>query len=545
MHKKLIGSLLLSLAAIAVLVFASCNAGESARLVFDANNLDENWEGVSRNSRITLENMDPSVMYAVKTRGGSRTLHRAAVDSSNIFKGNENTYIPIPDNNYKSSFTANDVHIYGSGSVQIVKLRDGSDDMTIREAEDPVSFYNSEGEAVYEEYYHIDFTQEPYSSLDKSRISLLVYGLGSGSGGSNWGYVTIDAGGIRPAGYTAGLYDFSSFDSINLYNTMAIAHSSSPHSQELIITNPIRCELGKPQKIPSKYGVFSIGPATVGTNYVLEIDKEPGLYYDDDFNLRYVNGDFDSFAFSVHTSESKDVYFLGEIDKELLCDVWLYIGGYSGSDFGSITFREATEEEISEYQSHFFTIKDDTTVFNLRLAPKDYSEHEFIAISGDGKLLNNMYITAEYTYDNGEYIEGYCETYLRNSHFYGVGHGGTALTGAYVEYPLTSGSILEIFKVRALDTEPVNVKITFKRSDSEVTDDSSWRSICDLFVVPNNGQEISHELIKHYEYYTVPELVRPGYSYRGMYYSGRLYKSGEKIQIENVHSAIIAAWDPL
>ena len=516
----------------------SCDSG--TELVFDASNLDKNWVGVSRRSRITIENMDNTVMYAVKTNGSSRRLSRGAVDSSNIFKGTEDTYIPIPGRDNRVSFTANEIDIQGSGSIQIIRLRAGTDDLTIKEFEDPVSFYDDDGSAVYEEYYHIDFTQEQYRSLDRSRVALLAYGLGSGSGGSNWGYVTIDAGGIKPEGYTAGLYNFSEYDSINLYNTMTVAHSSSPWSQQLIITNPISCEKDRAQSIPSKYGVFSIGPMHDGADYVLEINKVSGLSYGDNLNMRYVNGNFSGFGYSVLSDSSRDVYYIGKIEKELLADIWLYIGGYMGSDFGTVTFRKATSEETSEYRSHFFTIDSDEAVFTKRLDAKDYNEYEFIVESGDGRTLNNMYITAEYTYDDGTYIEGYCHTYINSSHLNGIGYSGNGLLGPYIVFPESSGSILEKFKIRAMDTEPVNVKITFKKSYSHVADDYK---LCSLFVVPNNGQEIIRERIQLYSYYTIPQLEKSEYTFRGMYYGGVLHRAGDRIQIEYVNSAITAAWD--
>jgi len=534
--------LLLVVFVILLLVCAvSCDSG--AELVFDAGNLDDKWVGVSRRSRITIENMDNTVMYAVKTHGSSRRLSRGAVDSSNIFKGTEDTYIPIPGRDNRASFTANEIDIQGNGSIQIIRLRAGTDDLTIKESEDPVSFYDDDGSAVYEEYYHIDFTQEPYSSLDRNRVALLTYGLGSGSGGSNWGYVTIDAGGIKPEGYTAGLYDFSEYDSINLYNTMTVAHSSSPWSQQLIITNPIPCENDRAQSLLSKLGVFSIGPMHNGADYVLEINKISGLSYSDNFNMRYVNGNFNGFAIPIYSDFFKDVYYIGKIEKELLADIWIYIGGYQGSDFGTVTFREATSEETTDYESHLFTIDSDEMVFNKRLDAKDYSEHKFVVKSKGGRILNNMYITVEYTYDDGTYIEGHCYTNLQSSHTYEVGYNNDGLSGSYIVFPESSRAVLENFSICVIDTEPVNVRITFKKSYSDVADDFWPTKACRLFVVPNNGQKITCERIKHYNYYTVPELKKLGYTFRGMYYQGDLYKAGDRIQIKNVNSAITAAWD--
>ena len=43
---------------------------------------------------------------------------------------------------------------------------------------------------------------------------------------------------IKPEGYTAGLYDFSDKEFVNLYNTISIRYSTSPMASRLLISNP-------------------------------------------------------------------------------------------------------------------------------------------------------------------------------------------------------------------------------------------------------------------------------------------------------------------
>ena len=538
MNRKL---LLIVFVMLLLVCAVSCDSGASGNdLVFDAGYLNDSWVKVAKGSKITIENMDNSMMYAVKTRGSSKGISRSTADPSNIFKGNMDTYIPIPDKDNRAIFTANSIDIHGSGSIQVIRLRDGSDDMKLDEVNDPVSFYNYDNSRVYEEYYHIDFSQEPYNSLDRSRIALLIYLQGSGSGSSNWGYATIGAGGIKPEVGTAGLYDFSGYDSINLYNTMTVDQSNNPWSQQLVITNPIRYEGSVAQNIPSKCNVYSVGPMDDGNDYVLEIDKVRGLYYADQFYMRYVNGDFNGFAFPVGSDSSKDVYYIGKIKKELLAEINIFAKIDEVSDFGTVTFRKATSEETTEYRSNFITINSDKFVFTMDLAAGDDKEYKFIVEPEVGRTLNDMYIKTEYTYDDGTYIEGYCRTSTKSSHTYGIGYSTNSFTGSYTIFPQRSADLLENLSIQVKDEKPVNVKITFEKSNSVVIDDYLTNG-CKLFVI--NGNEITVERIKINNNYTVPELEKSGYTFRGMYYNGNLFKKGDLIPIKNAYSAITAAWD--
>ena len=502
----------------------------------DASNLDGSWKSVSDGARITIENMDSTKMYAVKTEGGMRAIPRDS-SSNSVFPSGDSTYIPIPDKNNKSSFYANDVNIYGSGKIQVVELRGGSDDLTIREDEDEISYYNDRGEAVYEEFYHIDFTKPPYDSLDRSRISLLTYNLGSGSGGSNWGYVTIGEGGLRPEGYTAGLYDFSEHDSINLYNQMTVAHSDSPWSQQLILTNPIVCTEGVVKAIPSKYNVFSIGPFASGKQYVMELTKKSGLGYAENFDLRYVNGNFSGFVFPLNETSSSVLYYIGEIEKELLADIWIYIGGYTGTDFGSVLFREATADEIAEYRSHVKTFGGGDMTIEYRFETS--GEYRYL-LEYDSVMPSNLEITVEYKLDNGLYSANPCETYLRSGHTYGVGHSGNGLIGPYSKFIVSSSDILQQISLQSYANEPVTARVTLHKLE-EPHDGHDER--CHLFIVKNNGEPIDEVILKQYSTYEIPVLTKAGSTYKGMYYEYMLREPGERITVENLYTAMVAVWE--
>lgn len=509
-------------------------------VTIDASAIDDILYAVGKKTIITIENMEKDKMYAVKVEGqNSRSLSsRGAITNENVFYGGGNSWIPIPDDNGMSSFTANEIEINGKTDIKLVLLRDGSDDFTIKESEDPVSCYNDEGDRVYEEYYHIDFSQEPYNQLDKGRISLRTLCTGSGGGiGVNWGYVTIDAGGIKPEGYTAGLYDFSDKEFVNLYNSLSIRYSTSPMASRLLISNPIPCNIDEAATIRTVGSVMSFIPPEKGKEYVLDLNKKEGVYYSDDFNLRYIDGQFHNFTFPI----DDDTYYIGKLDSEIVVDITASAGGLMSDDYGSVTFREANESEIEEYNRHFVTIDKDEYEFFLGKTGYDYSESVFFVQDENGKALEDYEMTSEFLYEDGSYVEGYCEVYYNSKHSYGVGYSGVSVSGSYGVYQPDNDDLLQKFSIRVLDSEPVNVKITFRKKQPIKNEDFLN---CNLFVVENHGAEIKVEKIPSNGTYTIPKLEKEGYEYEGMYYKGTLYKAGEQVVINNLYSAITAAWTP-
>ena len=509
-------------------------------VTIDASAIDDISYAVGKKTIITIENMEKDKMYAVKVGGqNSRSLSsRGAITNENVFYGGGNSWIPIPDDNGMSSFTANEIEINGKTDIKLVLLRDGSDDFTIKESEDPVSYYNDDGERVYEEYYHIDFSQEPYNQLDKGRISLRTLCTGSGGGiDVNWGYVTIDAGGIKPEGYTAGLYDFSDKEFVNLYNTISIRYSTSPMASRLLISNPIPCNIDEPATIRTVGSVMSFIPPEKGKEYVLVLNKKEGVDYSDDFNLRYIDGQFHNFTFPI----DDNTYYIGKLDREIVVDITAFAGGLMSDDYGSVTFRKATESEIEEYNRDFVTIDKDEYEFLLRKEGYDDSESVFFVQDVNGKALEDYEMTSEFLYEDGSYVEGYCEVYYNSKHSYGVGYSGQSVSGSYGVYQPVNRKHLQKFSIRVLNSEPVNVKITFRKKQPITNED---RLNCNLFVVENHGAEIKVEKIPLNGTYTIPKLEKEGYEYEGMYYNGTLYEAGEQVVINRSYSAITAAWTP-
>lgn len=533
----------------ATVLFVSCNGSGPANVVIDASSATDSWIEVSKGSHIRIENLSDGSFYAIRTRDSSRSVDtsRAAITVDNVFKGNENTFIPVPDAQNKAEFTTQDLEIQGSSSIQLVHVKVGSDDMTIDSAKDAVSYYAGNGSIVYDEYYHVDFSSDQYKDLDKSRVALLAYSVGSGSGSASWGYVTLGQGGMEPAGYTAGLYDFSSFETVNLYNTLCLDSSTSAWKQKMVIMNPVTCAPNTVTNLVSSVGVYSIGPVSDGSGYVVELNKEAGFSYDDKLNIRYINGDIAAFSYRLSSSTTKDVYFIGPLDQELLIDVKMDIGGYQGSSFGSVLFRPATEDEALEVSRHavYFPVDETEVVFETSISGYDFNEYEYLVYAEDHCNLNNINVKVEYQYENGSYIEGNCYTLFTSLNMNNAKTRMTRLYGSCLEYPITSFLDLQKLSIQVADTEVVNIKITFTKAEGTVTDAHDADGKGYLYIVPNNGSEAECLRTTIGGTYTVEPLEREGYNFRCLYYNGWPYYVGDQIIIDNIYMAATAAWDEI
>ncbi len=540
---------LLCLVLVAGALLVSCGGGSSSILEIDASNLSSDSVSVSRRTHISFQNMDPTKMYSVRTTGGSRDVSRGAISTSGVFKTNESTFVPIPDKENKAEFSGNDIEIQGSGSIQIVELHSGTGPMILSEAEDPVSYYDDRGERVYEKFFHVDFTQPPYDTIDKSRVALLMYNLGSGGGsGLNWGYVTMGAGGLGPEGYTPGLYDFSNYDYVNLYINNSIAFSNGRMSNEMILMNPVVCRENVPQDIVGKLGVYSFTPANDTTPYVMITHKTDSAYqYSDPSNLRTIDGDFIDFTLRLSSDiVATDIYYIGCLSSELLVDLsvhTLYYSGYFPSELGSVEFRPATASEIAEFESHVVSVNYDKTVFSRRFEVGDNAEFVFYLEPNGDFVPNNSVMKVEYKYDDGTYATNPVETYVSSGHTYGVGTSGNGLNGAYIEFICSMDNYpVKVSVFSNSESQPVTVTITLERSDSELREDGSMDS-AKLFVIPNNGSNARLERIPLNGEYTVPTLSWKGHTFRGLYYAGSLYAPGSKIEIRQIYSAAVGVWD--
>lgn len=496
---------------------------------------------VSDDTAITLSNMDPDKVYGVRVVEQDGTSSTRGLSSAGVFKGSDNTFIPIPDETNCADFDGDALGIRGNGKIRIVELFSGEGPMVLSEANDPISYYSNDGARVYEKFFNIKFNKDPYRSLDKSRVALLTYGLGSGSGiSTNWGYVTNGAGGLNPEGFTAGLYDFSHLNHINVYIYNSIHDSDGRISTEMIIMNPVVCSEGVETDLVNKIGVYSFVPADDSVAYVMEIHKNQDYDYSDDFNLRLIDGAFSGFTLPVYSDDEKDVHYIGNLSSELLVDISLYSHDGSGfdGDLGSVSFRPATQDEIDTFNEHVVPVNYDKTVITKVLEPGsgDYVLH--LVPNGDF-VPNNSVFTIEYRYDDGTYAFENMRTYLRSGHTYGVGYSGYSLMGAYGQRDIrNSDYLVEVSLNPGKVKQAVTATITIERSSEVLKSDYN----SNLFVVPNNGDDIELVTGSNGDSFEVPELSWEGHSFEGLYCEGSLYAPGTTITLDYPCMAAVGYW---
>lgn len=552
MMKKIITSI--AIVFFILLFMGSCDINsvdaDTKLITFDASNLPTGSYPVSASSKIIISSMEKDAMYTIITEGyngrfvSTREKNLMDNESASIISTSPNSFIPVPDENSVSIFYGNEINIINKANLKIIKLRDGSDDMTIKESEDIPSYVTTSGTKTYEEFYHIDFVQEPYNSLDKTKIVLLTKKIGSGSGGSNWGYVTTGRGGIQPKKHLPGIYNFSDTSYINLYHQMTVVHSESPWTQTLMIKNPVLLTLDTDLKLKSDSEVLEIPPTQ--EEYVLEITKNSTLYYApiSQLNPRFYDGQFFGHLLELEENKTKTVAYLGKIDDNILLDVSIFTDNNTTLNYGSVNVRKATYEEQLKYSDSCIEFIGDKTEFIQKLQANDDNKYIYKAISNDGSVLNNYTATVEFTYaDSNEYITENPRTDFHSGHLNGVGYSGDVFEGSYGIVNIHDRNVLDQFKIQCKSDKAVDVKITFEKKDYLPRDDFS--AFSHLFLVKNNGEPVEMIKIEPRGIYTVPKLTREGHTYNGMYYLGKKYTSGQEIKIQHPRNAIIASWSKI
>lgn len=525
----------------ALLLFVSC--GEEKKLItsvsVDMDNLSGEWIEVDGTTEITLANMNPDVMYKITPTSSSE--RSVSVSRGNgipkVFQGNSDTWLPIPDEKGESDFLGSDIGIDNRGKIRIQTLKTSSDDMTLKETE-PESYINSKGEKVWEEYYHIDFSKEPYNKLDRSRITITTYRNGSGNGGSDWGYITENEGCLNPVGITAGVFDFSSTPYINLFNTMTVSYSTNPWSQELIISNPIQCNLDEEKILTSKCSTLSFNPEDKSKIYVIELKKADSVSYRDceDYNLRYLDGTLAGFSYEL----SDTAACLGIIKSELLLDISAH-ADEDNTEWGSVVFREATDDEKKDYEAHFITVTSSSKTYTLTI-PGGSENQSYIVKAQDKealKLINNAVMKVELRKSDGSYPTENTSTRLRMEHTYQIGTSTQNLYGPYSEYGISNNCVLSQIEFTSKSKEDIEVTISFEPSEKRIY--SSQKAM--VFILSDNWDSPRVQEMKANSTYTVPTLEREGYTFNGLYYRGKLYKPGKELKMTSyLYAAMVASW---
>ena len=468
------------------------------------NELGEDWIEVETGTEVILTNMDSKVMYKITTSSSSSKASSKDIETKSVFEGNEDEYHPIPNEKHKSNFKGRDVGIQSIGKIKIETLNTGNGDMIIDES-DSHSYINKRGGRVWEEYYHIDFSESPYSELDKSRIALTIYSQGSAKGNCTWGYVTENFGEREPKGFTEGLYDFTNYSYVNLFSTMEIvSNSRSYRTQELIISNPINCDVGVKTELPSKCCVLSFNPEDKTKNYVLELNKSKGVTYPnkENYNPRFIDGIFSGFLYEI----SDTVCYLGKIEKELLVDMIMY-SNEDTNNWGSVSLRPATTEEEKEYNSHLITITPNQKTFTVKLKKNDKGVYN---LKAQDITLSNMIVKVDCRKEDGTFPTERMEIRLRSTDaLFNLGWNQDTIIGPYYEFEVDNTVILTQMEFLTDSESPINITVTFEDSSEEITYNNNSR----FCIVPNyEGASPYYEEVEMDSSFKVPVLERDGYT---------------------------------
>ncbi len=462
-----------------LLALFSCvqeNIHDNPEVVIDANKLNDSLIPVSENSKIRIKNMDESIVYGLEIRSGGRNINSRAKTDKSFFRTNTGRCIPIPDENNESKFTGYDVGVRGKEAVRLIKLKNGnSDEMTLDEENLDQLVYSDSWLRIYEEFYHIDFTKEPFSKLDLSEIIISSYGSGSGSGFSDFGYVTIGEGGVI-GGHTSAynIFNFSDKNSINLFSTLGVEGISGiPQKFKLKITNPIELEIGSNLVLDSDHVVVSLKEQPGGVEYVFEIEKEDRLYYSDYFFLRGIDGLTVDFPLLLKEENEKLIYYLGPINERLFCDFTSVPEEYfSGNNYGKVELKEIDSDLSELYSDRVLTVDLDklNTQGSITLSPISLDvnnrEQQF-KVNPDSKL-HNVFVSVQYKGENGEeldYSNDYFWTNVKSSHTHRIGLSNDGKLGKHVLIQIIGNDCLEILTLHSYIDEDVEATITIYKID--------------------------------------------------------------------------------
>ena len=554
-----------------LIIFCSCSQQAGSTVSINASTQKDQWFKASRSTHIDISQMDPTVLYAVKTKSGRSRglLARDVSTSESILTTEAGTNIPVPDENNSCSFVGGDVNITSDDEIQLVELKAGTD-CTLHATGEP-NFITEDGDRVWEEYYYVDLTQPPYDfSEDELKRMTLASFITTGNGGAGRSDCAIVS-----TNFTAvadensgmfGTFDLTGYTGVILYNKVGIINGEN-WTQTVLLqpTNLISCD-GSTTEINDFYDVLQIDASTAvaGKEYVLVIKTyEPGSYSIGKWNTpmtSFTDGTSRGFAVPITSDEADaSVIYMGEIDpsRDFLIDCPIYNTDQQTKHYADVYIREISETEKN--LSKITLSPSGTTVFTVDVPARTVFKTPLMVTAEDEELKKNLYITIQCNYLNDDgslgdiYGEGDIGTWLNVSHDYGTGMGTKPMEGSYTKRLVSSHELLENITLLVGDTKAsknLRFTITIEKSEEPLEMDYPGEDGWMLYVVPNNGSPIQSVKVKNTERYglapyTLPAAPsRPGYSFKSWSIRHTLYQPGETIMIDSDNS-IVAVWDKL
>ena len=550
----------------------SCSQEPAGTLSIDVSTQTEQWFSAKSGTKITLSSMDPTVMYAVKTKSGdARAVYPRGSedDSSSILTTQVGTHIPIPEMDLTCTFLGIDVNITRSDDLSIIKLKLGQD-FTLDTSERGADFIASDGTRVWEEYYYCDLLFRGYTQEELSHMVLVTEQSGSGSGSSDSAMVSLGFKQLaNPETGAYGTVDLRGMLGVILYNNVGIL-SGTASTQKLILEPSTLIECDQTVQIKGTHEVLQVKAETADPEkeYVLEVTTyDPNAEYirlnmRNSLTMSIFADNGESRGFIVPLGQKQDgthLVYLGKIKptRDFLIDFPLMNASQGLEKYADVRIREITPEEknaailtLTSEQKQTFTMDIDPAGNGFMIIKPVLVESE-----NSNVLKNNLLITAECNYLNpddslGDYYEGCVETAVNTSHSYSVGYGNTSLMGSYAEGISPDSSYLEVIKLEVENPDPgkrLRITISIERSPEKLKwdfDYSKWK----LMIVPNNGTKPYTMDVPTLEpagqaVFTVPPAPsRPGYSFISWSLNGNPCYPGESCYMR-FNDCLVAVWE--
>lgn len=563
-------ALMFSLLLLALIV--SCTQESSTTVTINAESQMEQWFSAGRNTHINISDMDPTVLYAVKTKNsGSRSVKATAKDTETnqgIVTTETGTHIPIPDSNNSCNFVGGDVEITSKDEIQVIQLTEGSDCRLSVDSEP--TYIDEDGHYIWEEYYYVDFSQEPYnfSPEELSRLTFVNQGRGNIGESADYAVVSTDfAELVDRETKMFGTFDLSKHEGVILYNKL-VGDENSYGWNQLILrpTTIVSCDSTDSVAQTNYYEIFQIDSSKADPNkeYVLVFNVDDSV--DSYFHLMetagevtcYLDGSLRGFATPLLSDEDASrVFYLGKIkpNKDFILHSQIY-NNQLDAEYNH--YADVYVREINDYEKDMtkITLSDqEKTVYTLDIPARTKLELSVMVDAEANVKKNNLYVTLEANYlkdddSLGDYIaeiptESYLNMKGNNSD---NSWGGKSMIGSCVTRTVGDKADLDsiYILVNARDCfSPIRVTITISHSDEKLPDVEK-EGYEMLSIINNDGTPPVTEYVKYEQdgaYYTAPPAPsRPGYSFKGWWLFNTLYNPGDVMRVDGC-SSLVAVWN--
>ena len=280
--------------------------------------------------------------------GASKSIGRSIGENDSLFKREDGTFIPVPDENKMSRFLGSDINILDLTTLHFKKLK-LDDDFSISLDEYPGRV------GVEEEFYYLDFLNPKWRNLDKSEVVFWLHNMGHyGLSAIHWGLLGKEHNPKMVFDFSDPIFFFGL--GIDLY---AVLDKDSPDQNfNLYVLSPIKLELNKEIQINGDQlvNVFKVlASENKGDSYKAVLRFSPEDYSKLDYRslhvcARYYNGslrDDELVPFFIDSSSTVELE-IGRVYDDFIFTLDLSYGEDVGFSSISIELVESEKKDIYE-----------------------------------------------------------------------------------------------------------------------------------------------------------------------------------------------------